>query len=75
MEAFTAAQPEVRLDLKELGFPVVPASAWLADVDVILVGPLTSDPEIWIEPVLHEARAVVVASTHPLAGRSEVDAR
>ncbi len=72
VEAFTAAQPEVRLDLKELGFPVVPASAWLADVDVILVSPLTSDPEIWVEPVLREPRAVVVSSFHPLAGRSEV---
>ncbi len=72
VEAFSAAHADVRIELKELGFPVVPASAWLADVDVALVSPLTSDPAIWVEPVLHERRAVVVARTHPLADRSEV---
>ncbi len=72
VEAFSAVASDVRIELTELGFPIAPASAWLADVDVVLVSPLTSDPEVWIEPVLHEARAVVVASTHPLAGRSEV---
>ena len=72
IEAFALEHPEVKLDLTELGFPVTPASSWLADVDVMLVSPLTSDPQIWVEPLLCEPRALVVSSSHPLAGRSEV---
>lgn len=72
IEAFAVEHPDINLELRELGFPVTPASSWLADVDVVLVSPLTSDPEIWVEPVLCEPRALVVSGSHPLAGRSEV---
>lgn len=72
VEAFAAAYPDVRSVLKELPFPSVPASSWLAEVDVTLAHPLTSDPHVWVQPVRQEGRAVLVSSAHPFAGRSDV---
>ena len=72
VEAFAAAHPDIRIELKELPFPAAPASAWLADVDVTLVSPLSADPDVWVQPVAWEQRAVVVSSASSLAGRGEV---
>ena len=72
VEAFAAAHPDIRIELKELPFPEAPASAWLADVDVTLVSPLSADPDVWVQPVAWEQRAVVVSSASSLAGRGEV---
>ena len=43
-EAFAQACPDVAVSTKELPFPFAPASSWLADVDVVMVSPLTDDP-------------------------------
>ena len=72
VEAFTAAYPAVKMDLKALSFPRAPASRWLADVDVTLASTLTDDPGIWVQPVRWDQRAVVVSSGHPLVGRGAV---
>ena len=68
-EAFAEGYPDVEIVTKELPFPSVPASSWLAEVDVAMVSPLKPDPLIWVEPLRDEPRGVLLSKEHRLAGR------
>jgi DNA-binding transcriptional LysR family regulator len=71
-EAFAEKHPDVEIATKELPFPSVPASSWLAEVDVTMVSPLTPDPLVWVEPLRDEPRGVLVSSEHRLARRKSI---
>src|SRR5256885_820986 len=70
--AFILAHPRSQLSFKELPFPRETTAAWLRDVDVALCFSPTPEPEVRLHPLRIEPRAVVLAKTHPLAGRSEL---
>jgi len=71
-EAFAQACPDVAVSTKELPFPFAPASSWLADVDVVMVSPLTDDPGVWSLPLRADPRVALMASGHPLAKRRQI---
>src|SRR5437763_5233081 len=70
--AFILAHPHAQLSFEELSFPRETSAAWLSDVDVALCFSPTPHPDVLLHPVRIEPRAVVLAKTHPLAGRSEL---
>jgi DNA-binding transcriptional LysR family regulator len=72
VEAFTEARPNVEIRLKEVPFPSIPIASWLADVDVMISTVLSPDPDVWVDPLNAEARVVLAARTHPLAGREDL---
>jgi DNA-binding transcriptional LysR family regulator len=72
VEAFTEARPNVEIRLKEVPFPSTPIASWLADVDVMISTVLSSDRDVWVDPLNAEARVVLAARSHPLGGRDEL---
>jgi DNA-binding transcriptional LysR family regulator len=72
IESFTQARPDVEIRPKQLSFPTAPGSAWLAEVDVVIIGAITPDPNLWAVPISSYPRALLVARTHRLAGRKEL---
>jgi DNA-binding transcriptional LysR family regulator len=72
IESFTKARPDVEIRPKQLSFPSAPASAWLAEVDVVIIGALAPDANVWVVPISSYPRALLVAETHRLAGRKEL---
>lgn len=66
---FTASNPETQVSFRGLGFPTARLDRWLAEVDVALCdGPLEG-AGVSSETLLHESRAALLHSCHPLAGR------
>jgi DNA-binding transcriptional LysR family regulator len=72
LERFAAAHPDIDLRFRELPFPTVPTTAWLADVDVAVVHAPPPDPGIWTETLRVEPRVVLAPSRHALSKRSEL---
>jgi len=72
IESFTAAHPNVELDLRELPFPSLPTESWLADVDVAIASRPTAGKDVWSVPLSVVPRVVLAPRSHPLAERAEV---
>ena len=69
---FTAANPAAEVSFRDLSWPRGTTAAWLQPVDIALLFSPTPHPEVETEILRTEPRVVLVASTHPLARRSEL---
>jgi len=69
---FTAANPGAEVSFRDLSWPRGTTAAWLQPVDIALLFSPTPHPEVETEILRTEPRVVLVASTHPLARRSEL---
>jgi DNA-binding transcriptional LysR family regulator len=72
---FTEDHPDAHVSFRELAFPSGPTGPWLADVDVAFCHPPLLEPQLLVQAVRREPRAVVMPETHPLATREELSAR
>jgi DNA-binding transcriptional LysR family regulator len=72
VESFNGEHPTVEIRLKEVPFPSLPISSWLAEVDVMISTVLSPDPHIWVDPLCTEPAVVLTGQSHPLAGREQV---
>jgi DNA-binding transcriptional LysR family regulator len=70
---FTTEHPEFHLSFHQLNFPRGSTLEWIADVDIGLCFAATPHPEIAMQTVRTEQRVILVANTHPLAGREQVN--
>ena len=71
-ESFAAAHPAVELDFRDLPYPTLPGSSWLANVDVALMGAPLIEAGIWSRSLRPERRFLLAPKTHPLAANDEL---
>jgi DNA-binding transcriptional LysR family regulator len=72
LEQFAAAHPDVEVSFRELPFPTLPASEWLAEVDVAIChAPVRADG-VECRTLWNEALAALLLRSHPLAARSHL---
>jgi DNA-binding transcriptional LysR family regulator len=69
---FADAHPDTELSFRELPFPRGSTASWLEDVDAAFCGEPSADPEVRMQALRTEPRAVVAPRSHPLAQRSEL---
>jgi DNA-binding transcriptional LysR family regulator len=69
IEAFAVAHPGIDFRYRELPFPTLPTSGWIADVDIAVCHTPPVDEEVWAHPLRHEPRALLAPKQHRLAGR------
>jgi DNA-binding transcriptional LysR family regulator len=73
LDGLAAAEPQLPVELVELGFGEQVAAVWRGTVDASFVrAPLRPDRGVRFEPVLTEPRCVLLSARHPLAGRGSV---
>ena len=65
--AFSTDYPEFHLSFHQLPFPHGSTAEWIADVDVGLCFAATPHPDVSMQVVRSEPRAVIAAKSHPLA--------
>jgi DNA-binding transcriptional LysR family regulator len=70
--AFTAASPDAQVSFRELSWPRGTTASWLEPVDVGLCFSPTPHHDVELLPLRAEPRVVLVASSNPLAQRSEL---
>jgi DNA-binding transcriptional LysR family regulator len=69
---FAEAHPGAEISFRELPFPRGSTASWLEDVDVAFCHPPSADPDVRIQAVRTEPRAVVAPRSHALAQNSEL---
>jgi LysR family transcriptional regulator, benzoate and cis,cis-muconate-responsive activator of ben and cat genes len=69
---FAEAHADAEISFRELPFPRGSTASWLEDVDVAFCHPPSAEPEVRVQALRTEPRAVVAPKTHPLAQRSEL---
>jgi len=69
---FTAANPQARVSFRDLSWPRGTTAAWLQPVDIALLFSPTPHPDVELYVLRAESRVVLAASTHALAGRTEL---
>jgi len=72
MEAFARAYPEIEIHYRELPFPTVPTSRWMANVDIVACHLPRAEPDVWVRTVRREARVILAPSRHRLAGCAQL---
>jgi len=72
LEAFAETYPEIDLRYRELPFPSLPTTTWLAEVDVAVCHLPPPDPSVWAQTLRLEPRVVLAPKRHPLAERGEL---
>jgi DNA-binding transcriptional LysR family regulator len=72
LQHFAALHPGVDLRYRDLAFPTLPTSSWLAEVDVAACHRPPPDPAVWALALRSEPRVVLAPAHHPLAARAEV---
>ncbi len=72
VQALAVAHPEIQLEPRELPFPTLPVSSWLAGVDVAISSQPAAEPGVWAMPLTPMPRALLVPRSHPLAERGEL---
>jgi DNA-binding transcriptional LysR family regulator len=72
LEAFSNAHPDIELRFKELPFPSVPTTSWLAKVEVAVCHQPCMDSDSWSQVFRREPRVVLAPNGHELAQRSEL---
>ncbi len=70
LQAFARAHPRIDFRYRELPFPSLPTTSWLAEVDMAVCHLPADHPDVWMQVLRREPRAVLVPQHHPLAGRS-----
>lgn len=71
-EAFAEARPGAEISFRELPFPRGSTASWLEDVDIAFCHPPAADPDVRIQALRTEPRAIVAPRSHALAQRSEL---
>jgi DNA-binding transcriptional LysR family regulator len=71
-EAFAEARPGAEISFRELPFPRGSTASWLEDVDVAFCHAPAVDPDVRIQALRTEPRAIVAPRSHPLAQHSEL---
>ena len=71
-EAFAEARPGAEISFRELPFPRGSTASWLEDVDVAFCHPPAADPDVRIQSLRTEPRAIVAPRRHALAQHSEL---
>jgi DNA-binding transcriptional LysR family regulator len=69
---FAEAYPSIQLRYRDLPFPRLPTSSWLAEVDVAVCHLPRGDPNVWAQLLRREPRVVLAPRRHPLAARREL---
>jgi DNA-binding transcriptional LysR family regulator len=69
---FAAAHADAEISFRELPFPRSSTVSWLDDVDVAFCHPPSAEPEVRIQALRTEPRAVIAPRHHPLAQHSEL---
>lgn len=72
MQAFNDAYPGIEIRYRELPFPTSPTTRWLADVDVVACHLPPPGADIWVRPLMSEARVVLAPRRHRLSAREEL---
>jgi DNA-binding transcriptional LysR family regulator len=72
LAAFAVAQPDCEVTFRELPFPHGETQRWLESVDVAMCQTPAIEEGIGAFPLRIEPRAMVLSSTHPLAGETEL---
>jgi DNA-binding transcriptional LysR family regulator len=72
LEEFERLHPAVQIRYRELPFPSIPTSAWLAGVDLAVCHLPPPDANVWTQPLRLERRLLLARKEHPLAGRDEL---
>jgi LysR family hca operon transcriptional activator len=70
--AFAEAHPVAELSFRGMSFPRGSMTSWLGDVDVALCHSPPPDPEVRVQPLWSEPRALVAPRGHPLARQREL---
>ncbi len=71
-EAFAEARPGAEISFRELPFPRGSTASWLEDVDIAFCHPPAADPDVRIQALRTEPRAIVAPRSHALAQHSEL---
>jgi DNA-binding transcriptional LysR family regulator len=69
---FSQTHPATEVRFRELPFPSVPTTSWLAEVDVAVCHAPPAEPGVWSQELRREPRIVLAPTRHPLAQRSEL---
>jgi DNA-binding transcriptional LysR family regulator len=69
---FNQAHPGAEISFCELPFPRGSTASWLDDVDVAFCHAPSPDPDVCIQAVRTEPRAIVAPGDHPLAQRGQL---
>ena len=69
---FMAEHPEVTIEWRQLGYPMLDARAWLSDSDAALIWFAPSAPGLASQAIRTSPLVVTMAETHPLAARTEL---
>jgi len=72
IERFDELHPNIEIHYRELPFPSVPTSSWLAEVDIAVCHAPPADPNVWAQDLRSESRLVLAPARHPLAERREL---
>jgi len=72
MDSFSRECPRASISYSDLPYPRGRTAAWLADVDVAVAVEPALEPAVVSVVLRQEPRAVVMPTSHPLAGRGEV---
>jgi DNA-binding transcriptional LysR family regulator len=72
LEDFSRTHPATEVRFRELPFPFVPTTSWLAEVDVAVCHVPPVDPGVWTLELHREPRVVLAPTRHPLAQRGEL---
>ncbi len=72
LAAFSEQHPDIDIRYRELPFPSLSTSAWLAEVDVAVCHAPPADPQIWTRALRFEPRVVLAAERHPICASGEL---
>ncbi len=72
IQAFGAAHPGIDFRYRELPFPTLPTSGWIADVDIAVCHAPPVSEDVWSHPLRREVRAMLAPGKHRFAERDEV---
>jgi DNA-binding transcriptional LysR family regulator len=70
---FAEAHPQAEITFRDLPFPRGSSASWLEPVDVAFCHPPSADPDVGLQTVRVEPRAVVAHKSHRIARRTELD--
>ena len=69
---FLARHPTVRVSIEELAADQIGAKLQAGELDLGIAYRPSGPSELWFEPLYNEEMVLVVADTHPLAGRKRI---
>lgn len=73
LERFVRAYPAIDIRYREIPFPSLPTSTWLADVDIAVCHTPPPEPSVWSEVLRVEPRVVLAPARHALTEHTELN--